>query len=375
MANDSLIIGLTSKINVDQLETVILLVNSHYQIVDMNRAAQKMFAVGDSRRRNCSLTDILPYPDNLKAIIDAAIRNSSVIVKREFEIRIDLNYSKVIDCIVSPTNVPKLDVKCCFVEINDKEFFQRIKEANELTQQSDVWETIARELGHEIKNPLTGIRGTAQLLKDELPKGEYDEFIATIVEEVDRLSALSNRMLEGSHSVPNVQVVNIHEILDHVSSLVIAENTEKSGKARSSIIGPEGIEIKKLYRPPIIVNGDKNQLTQVFLNLLRNAVQAVGGAGEIIIDTKIGSKTAIGEKVFGKVAEIRFIDDGEGVDPKMKNSIFLPLVSRNKGGNGLGLSIAQKLARANRGIITLERNVRRTEFLVRIPMGEEFGSN
>ena len=334
-----------------------------------------MFAVGDSRRRNCSLTDILPYPDNLKAIIDAAIRNSSVIVKREFEIRIDLNYSKVIDCIVSPTNVPKLDVKCCFVEINDKEFFQRIKEANELTQQSDVWETIARELGHEIKNPLTGIRGTAQLLKDELPKGEYDEFIATIVEEVDRLSALSNRMLEGSHSVPNVQVVNIHEILDHVSSLVIAENTEKSGKARSSIIGPEGIEIKKLYRPPIIVNGDKNQLTQVFLNLLRNAVQAVGGAGEIIIDTKIGSKTAIGEKVFGKVAEIRFIDDGEGVDPKMKNSIFLPLVSRNKGGNGLGLSIAQKLARANRGIITLERNVRRTEFLVRIPMGEEFGSN
>ena len=104
--------------------------------------------------------------------------------------------------------------------------------------------------------------------------------------------------------------------------------------------------------------------------MLRNAVQAVGSEGEILIDTRVGSKTAIGNEVFNKVAEIRVVDNGSGVDPKLRNSIFLPLVSGSKEGTGLGLSIAQKLARANRGIITLERNIRKTEFLVRIPMGD-----
>ena len=103
---------------------------------------------------------------------------------------------------------------------------------------------------------------------------------------------------------------------------------------------------------------------------MRNAVQALEGKGEISINTRVGYKTAIGGEVFNRVAEVRVIDNGRGVDPKLRNSIFLPLVSGTQEGTGLGLSIAQKLARANRGIITLERNIKKTEFLVRIPIGD-----
>ena len=136
------------RINVDQLETVIMLVDCNYRILDMNRSAQKMFGVGDSRRRNCTLGSILPYPKRLQEIIDIATRYGSVIVERELEIQFDANYSKLIDCVVSPAAVSGHNSGCCFVEISDKESFQKIKEANELTHQSDIWETIARELGH-----------------------------------------------------------------------------------------------------------------------------------------------------------------------------------------------------------------------------------
>ena len=361
----------SQKINVDQLETVIMLVDSNYRIVDMNRAAQKMFGVGDSRRRNCTLGNVLPYPQKLQQIIDTATEYQSVIVERELEIQFDVNYSKVIDCVVSPALASGYESDCCFVEISDKESFQKIKEANDLTHQSDIWETIARELGHEIKNPLTGIRGTTQLLKEELATNKFDDFIATILEEVDRLSRLSNRMLGGGPHIVELEPVNIHEVLDHVNNLVVAENNlDRKTSSICSDTVCRNIKIIKSYQPPIILKGDKNQLTQIFLNLLRNAVQAVGSEGEIVIDTRVGSKTAIGNEVFNKVAEIRIIDNGSGVDPKLRNSIFLPLVSGSKEGTGLGLSIAQKLARANRGIITLERNIRKTEFLVRIPMGD-----
>ena len=358
------------KINVDQLETVIMLVDSSYRILDMNRSAQKMFAVGDSRRRNCTLGNIIPYPQKLQEVIDIATKYGSVIVERELEIQFDANYSKVIDCVVSPAEVAGHGSGCCFVEISDTESFQKIKEANELTHQSDIWETIARELGHEIKNPLTGIRGTTQLLKEELATSKFDDFIDTILEEVDRLSALSNRMLGGDLNAVELESVNIHEILDHVNNLVVAENMMDQKK----FLGSDGsssrkVKIIKAYQPPIVLKGDKSQLTQIFLNLLRNAVQALEGEGEILIDTRVGYKTAIGSEVFNRVAEIRVIDNGRGVDPKLRSSIFLPLVSGRQDGTGLGLSIAQKLARANRGIITLERNIRKTEFLVRIPIG------
>ena len=260
---------------------------------------------------------------------------------------------------------------CCFVEISDKESFQKIKEANELTHQNDIWETIARELGHEIKNPLTGIRGTTQLLKEELATAKYDDFIDTILEEVDRLSALSNRMLGGDLNAVKLESVNIHEVLDHVNNLVVAENKTNQGNLLGSEdTSSKNVKIIKSYQPPIIVKGDQSQLTQIFLNLLRNAVQALEGKGEISINTRVGYKTAIGGEVFNRVAEVRVIDNGRGVDPKLRNSIFLPLVSGTQEGTGLGLSIAQKLARANRGIITLERNIKKTEFLVRIPIGD-----
>lgn len=359
------------KINIDQLETVIMLVDNAYRIVDMNRSAQKLFAVGDIRRRNCTLGNILPYPQKLQTIIDIATKYGSVIVERELEIQFDANYSKVIDCVVSPAAVSGYESGCCLVEISDKESFQKIKEVNELTHQSDIWETIARELGHEIKNPLTGIRGTTQLLKEELATTKFDDFINTILEEVDRLSALSNRMLGGDLNATKIESVNIHEVLDHVNNLVVAENkTEQRNALGFNNTSSKKVRITKSYQPPIILKGDKSQLIQIFLNLLRNAVQAIEGEGEILIDTRVGYKTAIGGEVFNKVAEIRVIDNGRGVDPKLRNSIFLPLVSGRQEGAGLGLSIAQKLARANRGIITLERNIIKTEFLVRIPMGD-----
>ena len=349
----------SAEIDVDEMETALLLVTPDYNVKTMNRAAQRLFSVGDNKRRNNSLSGILLYPEGLMRVIDRSSQLRSIIVERELEMRFDASRLKILECVVTPIVGPQKQCSSFLVEITDRELFQQIKKESDLSHQSDIWEAIARELGHEIKNPLTGIRGAAQLLREELGTNRYDDFIDRIVGESDRLTKLVDRMLGSSLKPASIQKVNVHEVLDHVHFLVVSEDSNN-------------VVISKSYQPPIYVDADRDQLVQVFLNLLRNAAQAVEeNGGNIVVSTRIGLKTAVGDKIYAKVAEIRFIDTGRGVNPRFGTSIFLPLVSDKQEGSGLGLPIAQKLVRANRGLITLERSVKRTEFLVKIPLGEE----
>jgi two-component system nitrogen regulation sensor histidine kinase GlnL len=212
-----------------------------------------------------------------------------------------------------------------------------------------------RGLAHEIKNPLGGLRGAAQLLARELPTKELKEYTGVIISEADRLQKLVNRIL-GPNKMPKKEPVSIHEVLEHVRSLLLAE-------------APEGIRIQRDYDPSIPdINADRDQLIQALLNIMRNAVEAMHGDGDIKLRTRVIRKFTIGQKQQNLVAQIQVIDNGPGIPQEILEQIFFPMVTSRAEGTGLGLAIAQSLIQQHNGIIECKSKPGRTEFSIYIPI-------
>jgi two-component system nitrogen regulation sensor histidine kinase GlnL len=212
-----------------------------------------------------------------------------------------------------------------------------------------------RNLAHEIKNPLGGIRGSAQLLERELPDPELREFTQVIVKETDRLQALMNRMLTPNR-MPNVESVNIHEVLERVRILLIAEYPD-----RLAIMRDYDTSLPELF-------GDKEQLMQAILNVARNAAQATEGKGEIRFVTRVERGVTIARNRYKLAIAVVIEDDGPGVQPDIAERIFYPLVSGREGGTGLGLSLAQGYASQHDGIIEFDSVPGHTRFTVLLPV-------
>jgi two-component system, NtrC family, nitrogen regulation sensor histidine kinase GlnL len=212
-----------------------------------------------------------------------------------------------------------------------------------------------RNLAHEIKNPLGGIRGAAQLLERELPDPELSEFTQVIVKEADRLQSLMNRLLTPNR-LPRVEAVNIHEVMERVRTLLLAEF-------------PDGLAIVRDYDTSLPeLSGDREQLIQAILNVARNAAQATGGRGEIRFVTRIERQVTIARSRHRLAIAVSVEDDGPGVAPEIAERIFYPLVSGREGGTGLGLSLAQSYAAQHQGIIEFESIPGRTRFTVLLPV-------
>ena len=210
---------------------------------------------------------------------------------------------------------------------------------------------LIRNLAHEIKNPLGGLRGSAQLLERELDKPELREYTQVIIKEADRLQRLMDRMLTP-HRTPRVEQIGIHEVLEHVRSLVKAEF---------------GIEIQRDYDPSIPeVVGDREQLIQAVLNIARNAVQS--GAGSISFRTRAVRQITILRQRHKLALELQVVDDGPGVPEEIHDRIFNPLVSGREGGTGLGLSLAQTFVQYHQGVIEFESRPGRTIFRILLPL-------
>ncbi len=228
------------------------------------------------------------------------------------------------------------------------------REAKILEQQQANRELI-RNLAHEIKNPLGGIRGAAQLLERELGDAELREFTQVIVKEADRLQSLMNRLLTPNR-LPQIEQVNIHEVMERVRTLLHAEF-------------PEGLEVKRDYDTSLPeITGDKEQLIQAILNVARNAAQATGGLGEIRMVTRIARQVTVARKRFRHAIAVSIEDDGPGVPPELAERIFYPLVSGRQGGTGLGLSLAQSFVSQHHGIIEFESVPGRTRFTLLLPL-------
>jgi two-component system nitrogen regulation sensor histidine kinase GlnL len=224
-----------------------------------------------------------------------------------------------------------------------------------MLEQQQANRELIRNLAHEIKNPLGGIRGAAQLLERELQDAELREFTQVIVKEADRLQSLMNRLLTPNR-LPRIERVNIHEVMERVRTLLLAEF-------------PEGLEIKRDYDTSLPeITGDKEQLIQAILNVARNAAQATGGLGEIRMVTRIARQVTIARMRYRHAIAVSIEDDGPGVPPDLADRIFYPLVSGRQGGTGLGLSLAQSFVSQHHGLIEFESDPGRTRFTLVLPL-------
>jgi len=231
----------------------------------------------------------------------------------------------------------------------------RIARDESRATQQQTTQQMLRGLAHEIKNPLGGLRGAAQLLARELPSEDLKEYTDVIINEADRLQKLVNRIL-GPNKLPKLAQVNIHELLEHVRSLLLAE-------------APQGIQIRRDYDPSIPeLTADADQIIQALLNIIRNAIEALQGEGEILLRTRVVRKFTIGQKQHDLVARIEVIDNGPGIAADVLERIFFPMVSSRAEGTGLGLSIAQSLIQQHNGIIECESEPGQTVFSIYIPI-------
>jgi two-component system, NtrC family, nitrogen regulation sensor histidine kinase GlnL len=210
---------------------------------------------------------------------------------------------------------------------------------------------LIRNLAHEIKNPLGGLRGSAQLLERELAQPELREYTQVIIKEADRLQSLMDRMLTP-HRAPRIEPMSVHEVLERVRSLLKAEF---------------GIVVERDYDPslPELV-GDREQLIQAVLNIARNAAQA--GGSSIVFRTRAVRQITILRQRHRLALELQVIDDGPGVSVEIQDRIFNPLVSGREGGTGLGLSLAQTFVRYHDGVIEFESRPGRTIFRILLPL-------
>jgi two-component system nitrogen regulation sensor histidine kinase GlnL len=240
-----------------------------------------------------------------------------------------------------------------------RELEQQLKIAREakIAEQQQANRELIRNLAHEIKNPLGGIRGAAQLLERELADAEQREFTQVIVKETDRLQDLMNRLLTPSR-LPRVEKLNIHEVAERVRTLLLAEF-------------PGGLAVRRDYDtslPDLI--GDKEQLIQAILNVARNAAQALEGRGEIRLETRIARQVTIARNRYRHAIAISVEDDGPGVPPDLGERIFNPLVSGREGGTGLGLPLAQSYVSQHQGLIEFDSVPGRTRFTILLPVRE-----
>jgi two-component system nitrogen regulation sensor histidine kinase GlnL len=340
----------------DALSTAVLVVDENVRVVYLNAAAEDLLSTSASAARARRLRELVAAGERLDALVVRARVSGDALAQRECELvpiaRTDVRL--LVDCTFTP-----LAAHGCpgwvLVEIADTTRQMRIHRDNALLAQLGGSRLMARQLAHEIKNPLGGLRGAAQLLERELPSEELREYTRVIIGEADRLCALVDSLL-GPARAPHLEAVNIHELLDRVYQLVRAE-------------APPTLVILRDYDPSLpALRLDRDQVIQVMLNLARNAVQALGTHGQLSLRTRALMNVSIGETRHRVVAAVQFEDNGPGVPAELGETIFYPLVTARPGGTGLGLAVAQDIATRHGGIVEFDSRPGRTVFSLLLPI-------
>ncbi len=265
-----------------------------------------------------------------------------------------------VDCTVTPI-LDEDGARLTIVELQQVDRRNRISREERLITQQVLTREVVRGLAHEIKNPLGGLRGAAQLLEAELEDPELKEYTTIIIQEADRLQELLDRML-GPNRRPSYGPVNIHSVLERVRSLVLAETRER-------------INIVRDYDPSIPeLVGDSDQLIQAVLNIVRNASRVLEDGGTVTLQTRIQRQLTIGHARYRLAAQVDIIDDGPGIPPEIADTLFFPMVTAGTGGMGLGLSIAQSLINQHKGLIECSSRKGKTVFTIFLPLGDDISS-
>ncbi|GHT86263.1 signal transduction histidine kinase [Betaproteobacteria bacterium] len=335
----------------DLLSSAVVLVNDDLIIHYLNPGAENLFAVSQRKLLGQPLDALLGKPPGLVEALKNALRTNWGYTGQGLKIQRPDKGELNIDCTVSPVDVAGVKL---LLEFRPIEAQLRVAREEQLLQQQQANRELIRNLAHEIKNPLGGIRGSAQLLERELADPLLREYTEVIIAEADRLQDLMSRLLT-SHSVLRPSQLNIHDVLERVRRLILAEFP------RLSITRDYDTSLPEL-------TADREQLIQAILNITRNAAQALEGEGNIRLKSRVARQVTLAKRRYKMALELQVIDNGPGIPEDIRDKIFYPLVSGREGGSGLGLSLAQSFIDRHQGMIEVVSQPGYTCFTVLIPV-------
>ncbi|MBT8135628.1 MAG: PAS domain-containing protein [Gammaproteobacteria bacterium] len=334
---------------VDALATAIVVLDAREQIRRMNPAAETLLGISNERATGKTFGELLPGNQEFELELRRVSNDGVASVRRELELVVGQDESRIVDCRTSPMGDGLL------VELLDAEPRLAINREIALLAQQSVSRNITRQLAHEIRNPLGGLRGAAQLLQRQLASPEQQDYTRVIIEEADRLNSLADSML-GPDQPLSRKAVNIHQLTNRVCELL-------KGEASPTI------EVTEDYDPSLPEPGlDANLVTQALLNIGRNAIQALGAGGKLMVRTRAETNYMLRGKRRALVARIDFEDDGPGVAEEIRDTLFYPLITARRGGTGLGLAVAQELIQRHDGLVQLRSAGAPTIFSVYLPV-------
>ena len=340
----------------DALSTAVIALDQALNISQMNAAAENLF--GQSRGRAVDKPFSFLFKDKaIKKHLSYVIDRKEPQTLRECHLQ-GAHYENIlVDCVASPIfNAGELIG--IVLELHRVDHQLRLSREEQLLSQQEATQMLVRGMAHEIKNPLGGIRGAAQLLETELEainNSGLKDYTNIIISEADRLKKLVDRMLGSPQPIKN-EAVNIHEVLERVRKLILVDI-------------PEGVELRFDYDPSIPdLNADRDSLIQLVFNIAGNAIKAVGDAGEILFKTRVLRNFTINQKMHRLALRLDIIDNGQGVPAEIRDKLFFPMISGSAKGTGLGLSIAQSLANRHQGIIEFESQPSNTCFTLLLPL-------
>lgn len=340
----------------DLLASAVVLLDHNCCILYLNPAAENMLAASNRVLSGRPFGEIVSYSHSLQTALDEALVNSWAYTGQNIELKRADGELLHLNCTVTPVNANGASLLIEMWPID-----QQLKASREerLLEQQQANRELIRNLAHEIKNPLGGIRGAAQLLEHELAElanaPALREYTQVIIKESDRLQDLMQRLLTPQRPM-HPGPLSIHEVLERVRSLLVAEF-------------PKTLKVRRDYDTslPELV-GDREQLIQAILNIGRNAAQAMEGCGSIVFRTRAVRQVTLAKRRYRLALELQVVDDGPGIPPEILDRMFYPLVSGREGGSGLGLTIAQNFVQHHHGTIECDSTPGRTAFTIRLPL-------
>ena len=346
---------LVSFSGLDLLASTVLLLDEGLVVRYVNPAGENLLAVSLRSVAGKPLSVVCTCSAILQAALDNALNNNWGYTGQNIELKRGDGEVLHINCTVTPLRPEMAAGVRLLLELQPIEHQLAATREEHLIEQQKASRELIRNLAHEIKNPLGGIRGAAQLLEHELANPSLKEYTQVIIKEADRLQDLMQRLLTP-HRTMLPTTVNIHEILERVRSLLTAEF-------------PGSLAMRRDYDTslPELV-GDREQLIQAVLNVARNAAQAMQGEGEIVLRTRVLRQVTLAKKRYRLALEIKVIDNGPGIPETVRERMFYPLVSGREGGSGLGLTIAQNFVQHHHGTIDCSSRPGQTIFTIRLPV-------
>ncbi len=344
----------TDRLIIDALSTAVLLLDAELVVIDLNPAAEALLDVSRKQALGTSAANLLGPACAAGGVIERARAGHATLTEHELQLRLPGERSVLIDCSVTPVLDTGVE-RHLLVELHGVGRQSRISSEERLLSQNESARALVRGLAHEIRNPLGGLRGAAQLLARELHDEELREYTAVIIGEADRLQKLLDRML-GPRRPPAMRDINVHEITERLRALLAAEHAGQ-------------VSVRRDYDPSLpTVHIDPELLMQALLNIARNAVEA--GARVITLQTRIARNTSVGARRCRMAVRIDLHDDGAGVPDALRDTVFYPMVTGRANGTGLGLSIAQSVIAQQGGLVEFTSTPGATVFSILLPVEE-----